>query len=365
MGDAPLIVGLMSGTSLDGIDAALVDFSTPTPRLRACFYQPYGAELREQILDLHDSRHGDLQSSLLLANRLARAYAQAVDELLGAAALAPSAVSAIACHGQTLRHQPALGFSLQLNNPALLAELSGIRVVADFRSRDIAAGGQGAPLVPAFHDSLFRDPHRHRVIVNIGGITNLTDLAPGKPTLGFDCGPGNMLLDAWIQRHHGLAYDAGGRWASGGTVLPALLGQLLAHQFFALRAPKSCGREQFNLAWLDARLRGDEEPVNVQATLAELTASAVQRALFSGTGAPAELFVCGGGAHNAHLLLRLQALLPQTKISTTEALGITPDWVEAMAFAWLAWQTLAGLPGNLPEVTGARGQRVLGAIYPA
>jgi len=360
-----LIIGLMSGTSLDGVDAALVDFSSITPELRASAYLPYSEALRDQILLLHNSREDELHQSLRLANHLAQTYARAVQELLATAGIPPGAVSAIGCHGQTLRHQPAQGYSLQLNNPALLAELSGIAVVADFRSRDIAAGGQGAPLVPAFHAAVFRDSASHRVILNLGGIANLTDLAPGKPTLGFDCGPGNMLLDAWSRRHLDKPYDEGGNWAASGKVLPALLGRLLAHAFFALQPPKSCGREQFNLAWLDSCLGGDEAPADVQATLLELTATGVQQALSYANGTPSDIYVCGGGAHNAAALQRLQALLPKTRIATTDALGLAPDWVEAVAFAWLAQRTLAGLPGNLPEVTGARGPRVLGAIYPA
>ena len=366
MSDASLIVGLMSGTSLDGIDAVLVDFSGATPLLRATRYQPYGEDLRAQILDLHESRQGDLHLSLLIANRLAQAYAQAVSALLADAAVRAEEVRAIGCHGQTLRHQPVLGYSLQLNNPALLVELSGISVVADFRSRDIAAGGQGAPLVPAFHAAMFRDDARHRVILNVGGIANLSDLAPGRPTQGFDCGPGNMLLDAWIQRQLGKDYDKGGGWASSGKMLTSLCERLLAHPYFALRPPKSCGREQFNLAWLESHLSGDEAPEDVQATLVELTAASVRQALITSyAGVPADLYVCGGGAHNAALLHRLRTLLAPTRVDTTAALGVAPDSVEAMAFAWLARQALDGLPGNLPEVTGAQGRRVLGAIYPA
>ena len=359
------VIGLMSGTSLDGVDAALVDFGQSQPRLRASFYLPYDDALRSEILSLHQSREDELHQSLRLANRLAAIYATAVQRLLGGAGVAASAVAAIGCHGQTLRHQPAQGYSLQLNNPALLAELTGISVVADFRSRDIAAGGQGAPLVPAFHDIAFRDPACHRVILNVGGIANLTDLAPGEPALGFDCGPGNMLLDAWCSRHLGKTYDEGGRWAASGRILPALLERLLGHAFFAQQPPKSCGREQFNLAWLAGCLIGGEAAVDVQATLLELTAIGVQQGLSQARGAPAEIYVCGGGAHNAALLQRLQSLLPGTRVATSDALGLAADWVEAIAFAWLAQRCLDGLPGNLPAVTGARGSRVLGAIYPA
>ena len=365
MSSSQLIIGLMSGTSLDGVDAALVDFSGGKPELRASAYLPYDEALRVLVLHLHQSCSDELHQSLLLANRLAQIYAQAVHQLLAQAGVDASQVRAIGCHGQTLRHQPAQGYSLQLNNPSLLAELTGIAVVADFRSRDIAAGGQGAPLVPAFHDAMFRQQDCHRVILNLGGIANLTDLAPGKTTLGFDCGPGNMLLDAWSQRHLQRAYDEGGQWGASGKRLPALLERLLAHEFFSMRPPKSCGREQFNLAWLENCLQGEEAPADVQATLVELTAHSVQQGLSYARGAPAEVYVCGGGAHNATLLQRLQALLPQTRVATTEIVGVAPDWVEAIAFAWLAQRTLTSQPGNLPEVTGARGPRVLGAIYPA
>ena len=365
MSPARLIIGLMSGTSLDGVDAVLVDFSGARPELRCSAYLAYSEPLREEILELHQSCADELHRSLCLANRLAQIYARAVEKILAAAGLGPGAISAVACHGQTLRHQPAQGYSLQLNNPALLAELTGIAVVADFRSRDIAAGGQGAPLVPAFHEAVFAQAGCHRVVLNLGGIANLTDLSPGLPTLGFDCGPGNMLLDAWCRRHLDQAFDAGGAWAAAGEILPNLLERLLAHDFFALPAPKSCGREQFNADWLDSCLDGKEAPVDVQATLTELTARGVQRGLCQARGAPAELYVCGGGAHNALLLRRLQALLAPTRVATTDSLGIAADWVEAIAFAWLAERTLRGLAGNLPEVTGARGSRVLGAIYPA
>lgn len=360
-----LVIGLMSGTSLDGVDAALVDFSQDRPQLRASAYLPYSTALRSDILRLHDQSPDELHQSLLLANRLAQTYADAVQQLLDAAGVSAREVAAIGCHGQTLRHQPAQGYSLQLNNPALLAELTGITVVADFRSRDIAAGGQGAPLVPAFHELAFRNQTLHRVILNLGGIANLTDLAPGEPVLGFDCGPGNMLLDAWSSRHLDKAYDERGRWAASGRVLPALLGRLLGHAFFAQRPPKSCGREQFNLDWLGGCLEGSEAAADVQATLLELTAIGVQRGLVQARGVPAEIYVCGGGAHNTALLLRLQTLLPAARVATSDVLGLAADWVEAIAFAWLAQRTLAGLAGNLPAVTGARGPRVLGAIYPA
>lgn len=361
-----LIIGLMSGTSLDGVDAALVDFSsTEKPTVVATTYLPYSPELRELILHLHRPGHDDLHQAALLANRLAELYAGAVKAVLDLAEIKPASVRAIGCHGQTIRHLPQSGYSLQLNNPALLAELTNIAVVADFRSRDIAAGGQGAPLVPAFHSACFRDALRHRVILNIGGIANLTDLPPQGPTSGFDCGPGNMLLDAWAQKHLKCNYDENGRWAASGQVLPDLLNQLLAYEYFQNTPPKSCGREQFNFAWLSSCLKGDEVAADVQATLVMLTAVSIQQAIQHWCGAVEELYLCGGGVYNAALRMNIEALLPQAVVKTTDCLGLPPDWVEAVAFAWLAHRSLAGLPGNQPEVTGARGPRILGAIYPA
>lgn len=361
-----IFVGLMSGTSLDGIDAALVEFSADVPVCIATRYKPYPDDLKAGILALHAPGNDEIQRAGQLSNRLAREYADVTQMLLAAADMPAAAVRAIGCHGQTIRHAPADGHTLQMNNPALLAELTGIAVIADFRSRDIAAGGQGAPLVPAFHNAVFRVPDRHRIILNIGGIANITDLAPGRPTGGFDCGPGNMLLDAWIHRCRGKPYDQGGQWGRSGKVLPGLLVRLAAHPFLEARPPKSCGREQFSLGWLESMLSGEELPADVQATLTAFTAASVADAIgrWCGMGAE-ELFVCGGGAHNAALLAELSARLPAIRLATTDALGLPADWVEAVAFAWLARQTLLGLPGNLPEATGARGARVLGAIYPA
>lgn len=355
----------MSGTSLDGVDAVLVDMRDGRPQLLQTAYLPYSAQLRQALLALHSPAADELQRCNLLGLTLARVYADCVHQLLAQAQLPASAISAIACHGQTIRHEPQQGYSLQLNQPAWLAEYCGIRVIADFRSRDIAAGGQGAPLVPAFHAAMFADSRINRAILNIGGISNVTLLSPQAPVSGFDCGPGNMLLDAWIYDQRQQTYDADGAWAASSPPLPALLERLLAHPYFALPPPKSCGREQFNLDWLKQQLRSDEEPAAVQASLLELTARSVQKALAQCCPALDEIYVCGGGAHNQALLQRLAELLPQQTVATSAALGLAPDWVEAVAFAWLGWQTLQGLPGNLPEVTGARGPRILGAIYPA
>jgi anhydro-N-acetylmuramic acid kinase len=361
-----LIVGLMSGTSLDGIDAALVEIDgAGFPHLCDTLYAPYPDELRNDLLSLHLPQDNELHTAALAGNLLGRHYADAVLRLLRQSGTAASAVQAIGCHGQTVRHNPAAGYTLQLGNPALLAELTGITVVADFRSRDIAAGGQGAPLVPACHNALFRHPKLHRAILNIGGIANLTDLAPGTPTRGFDCGPGNLLLDAWIKRHLGLSYDAGGEWAGSGQVLPSLLQQLQAHPFFTQAPPKSCGREEFNLEWLDRTLTGCETPTDVEATLAAFTAGMAARAVKSWCGKVDEVYVCGGGVHNRTLMRLLAAELSSAQVMSTDALGLKADWVEAVAFAWLAHRTLNELPGNLPEVTGAAGRRILGAIYHA
>lgn len=360
---ADLYIGLMSGTSLDGVDAVLADFGTHPPRLIATHYLPYPRGLSENLLALQNKGDNELHRAALLGNELARLYYQSVAAVLEKSGVGTESVQAIGCHGQTVRHNPKDGYTVQLGNPALLAESSGIRVVADFRSRDIAAGGQGAPLVPAFHEAVFRTPQSHRVVLNVGGIANVTDLKPDSIAKGFDTGPGNMLLDAWVQLHTGQAYDEGGVWATSGQVIPRLLNALLADPFFAWAPPKSCGREQFNLDWLYSHLVGSESAKDVQSTLLELTADSIVSAIVRWCGTPDELAICGGGAHNFALVRRLSAQLPQTRVLTSNALGIDADWVEALAFAWLARQTLLGLPGNLPAATGAKGPRVLGAIY--
>ena len=364
-GTAELFIGLMSGTSLDGVDAALVDLAPAIPRICTTAYLPYPEHLRAEALALHAPLPDELHRAALFSQRLAHLYAEAVHHILAQSGIAAADIRAIGCHGQTVRHRPDQGYSLQLNQPALLAELTGICVVVDFRSRDIAAGGQGAPLVPAFHAGAFAHPHQHRVILNLGGIANLTDLAPDHLPCGFDCGPGNMLLDAWIQQQRGLPYDTQGAWAAQGQVLPELLDRLYTHPFFSAAPPKSCGREEFHLAWLTSHLSGHEAAEDVQATLLMLTCRAICDALAQECHDATELYLCGGGAHNTTLRDTLARLLPHIHIMTTDALGIPADCVEAVAFAWLAWRTLQGQPGNLPEVTGALGPRLLGAIYPA
>lgn len=359
-------IGLMSGTSLDGTNAVLAEFGQAAGcRLRATCYRPFPEELRDALLTLNSSGGDEIARSHLMANELARHYAADVQALLQDAGLSPGKISAIGMHGQTVRHQPQLGYTVQIGNAALLAELTGITVVADFRSRDIAAGGQGAPLVPAFHRAMFAAPGVHRVIVNIGGISNVTDLPVDGSTQGFDCGPGNLLMDGWILEHLGKPFDRDGAWAAGGSVIPALLQALLAHPFFAQPPPKSTGRDSFHLGWLCQALKPHMDARDVQATLLELTARTITDAIICFCGRASEIYLCGGGAYNQALWQRLATLLPGRSVSTTESLGIAADWVEAAAFAWLARQTLLGLPGNLPEVTGACGPRVLGAIYPA
>lgn len=365
-----LFIGLMSGTSLDGVDVALVEFLAADPaagslsyRVIGTHYLAFDPELQSDLLELHTAHENELELAALTANRLARLYAQGVQQLLQQERIATADVRAIGCHGQTIRHRPELGFTLQIGNAALLAELADIDVVADFRSRDIAAGGQGAPLVPAFHQAVFAATHANRVIVNIGGIANLTYLPVTGEANGFDSGPGNMLMDAWAQRHLGKAYDEAGNWASSGCVIDALLTTLLSENFFNEPPPKSTGRDLFNLPWLEQCLQSGYKAADVQRTLLELTARSIADAINQHCAPAEEVYVCGGGAHNQALLRRLQQLLPSMKIGLTDELGMQADWVEAAAFAWLAKRTLQREPGNLPAVTGARGMRILGAIH--
>jgi anhydro-N-acetylmuramic acid kinase len=354
----------MSGTSLDGVDAVLATARGKQFRLVETVHLAYPARLRSRLLALQQSAGDELHRSALLANELSDIYARAVRRLLGRARVGARAVTAIGCHGQTVRHRPGDGYTLQLVNGARLAERTGISVVCDFRSRDIAAGGEGAPLVPAFHRAMFANGRRSRAIVNVGGIANLTSIPPRGTVTGFDCGPGNCLLDAWIREKRRKRYDARGAWAASGRVIAPLLAKLLAHPFFRRRPPKSTGREDFNLRWVKQALSGRERAADVQATLTELTAVTIARAVRRYGAGALEVFVCGGGARNRALLARLAALLPGQRVATTSVLGIEPDHVEALAFAWLARQALRREPGNLPAVTGARGPRVLGAIYP-
>jgi anhydro-N-acetylmuramic acid kinase len=357
-------IGLMSGTSLDGVDGVLMDFSGNTNRVIGNVFIPYVDRLRARVLALHQPHSGELHDAAVRGNQLAEMYAQAVDKLLRKTKIVRQDIVAIGCHGQTIRHRPDAGYSVQLGNGALLAELSGITVVCDFRSRDIAAGGEGAPLVPAFHAAVFSHPSVHRVVVNIGGIANLSDLPPSADVRGFDTGPGNALMDAWIQRHLGKPFDKDGAWAQSGRPDGKLLNTLLAHEFFSRKPPKSTGRETFHLPWVERCLSGRERPEDVQATLLGLTATTIASSVRSYCVGTTEVYLCGGGAQNGALNALLKAMLPGVLISRTDELGVGADWVEACAFAWLARQTLRRRPGNLPAVTGASGLRVLGAIYP-
>jgi anhydro-N-acetylmuramic acid kinase len=360
-----LYVGLMSGTSLDGVDAVLADLSGARPRLLADVHAGFDAWLRRELLALNSPGQNEIERAALAGNALARHYAEAVARVLATAGIAPASVRAIGCHGQTIRHRPELGFTIQIGNAALLAELTGIRVVSDFRSRDVAAGGQGAPLAPAFHAAVFADPGEDRAVLNLGGIANLTFLPRAGETIGFDCGPGNCLLDFWAAKHLGTPYDDDGRWAAGGSPIPSLLDRLLAEPYFAAPPPKSTGRDLFNEAWLQRALAGSGSAQDVQATLLELSARSVADALQRHCTGLRRVIVCGGGAKNAALVRRLAALAAPATVEPSDRHGIDPQLVEAAAFAWLAKRALEGTAGNLPEVTGARGSRVLGAVYAA
>jgi anhydro-N-acetylmuramic acid kinase len=360
-----LYIGLMSGTSLDGVDGVLADFANDAIRTIAASFVPFPDALRAQLMALQSSGPDEIEREALVANALAGLYAECVSELLPAAT-AP--IAAIAVHGQTIRHRPELGFTRQTNNPSLLAELCGIDVIADLRSRDVAAGGQGAPLVPAFHAARFGQPGTDRAVVNIGGIGNISVLHADGRVTGFDTGPGNVLMDLWIARHQGLPYDANGAWAATGLVDPALLGILLEEPYFLLPAPKSTGRDLFHAEWLDARLAQlthAVKPEDVQATLAALTATTIARAIHDASSDVGSVYVCGGGAENGELMRLLGTALPNATVASTEELGVAPNRVEALAFAWLGYRFMQRLPGNLPAVTGAKGDRILGALYPA
>jgi len=365
-----LFVGVMSGTSLDGVDAVVADFAPASGK--ACetlgaAHVGFPTMLRDELLALQSTGANELSRAGAAANMLAELYAESIAKALAAAKLGSADVLAAGVHGQTLRHRPERGWTLQLNNPARVAERAGMAVVADFRTRDVAAGGQGAPLVPAFHAALFGTPATHRVIVNIGGIANITDLPPGGPVSGFDTGPGNALLDLWCGRHRGTPFDEEGSWAATGKVSPDLLTALLAEPFFAAKPPKSTHRDTFNLAWLEGRLKAagwKGEADDVQATLVALTARTIAEAIRTYAPDAQEVLTCGGGAHNAALMKGLEAELKPRRVATTEVAGVPVEHVEALAFAWLAREALAGRPGNIPTVTGAKGPRVLGAIYP-
>lgn len=366
-----LYIGLMSGTSMDAIDAVLVDFAQGL-RLLGTHSLALSASQREALQALSLPGPDEIERLGRMDRALGRLFAEAALGVLASSEHHASAIAAIGSHGQTLRHRPQgeQAFSLQAGDPNTIAELTGITVVADFRRRDIAAGGQGAPLVPAFHAHVFGHAQTHRIVLNLGGIANITVLPAGAPaqTYGFDTGPANTLMDAWSQQQRGMAYDAGGEWAASGDVNTHLLSRLLENDYFRRPAPKSTGREDFNLDWLQAQLGRHGRAIaaaDVQATLLELTAQSVAQAIQGCGLSGGELLLCGGGACNTALWERLQVLLPDWQLHSTADFGLAPGWVEATAFAWLARQTLMGLPGNLAAVTGARGPRILGGIYPA
>jgi anhydro-N-acetylmuramic acid kinase len=374
-----LYAGLMSGTSLDGVDGVLVDFSSGSPLVLQHRYAPFDAAFAADLLALNSPGENEIHRGALAANTLTRIYARVVGQLLQAAAVSADAVEAIGAHGQTVRHRPqefdGTGYTIQLNNPALLAELTGIDVVADFRSRDVAAGGQGAPMVPAFHNDVFGQLAPHTCVLNIGGISNLTVL-PGSPAgdalagegviLGFDCGPGNALMDHWCLRHTGHAFDRDGAWSDSGIVNTLLLDRLLAEPYLAQAPPKSTGRDLFNPDWLSARLQAYPAVIaaDVQATLCEWTAQVCANDVLRHAPLTGLLVVCGGGALNGSLMRRLQHALPTATVCASADHGLPPLQVEATAFAWLARRAVLRETGSLQSVTGARGARILGAIYP-
>ncbi len=362
---ASLYLGLTSGTSADGIDAALVRFA---PRLEVIAARTfaYPDDLRARIVAL--ARH---DASVALADfgtldaMIGKRFATAALALLHAAGVEPRDVTALGSHGQTVCHHPSgpHPFTLQIGDPNVIAERTGIATVADFRRADVAAGGQGAPLLPTLHAAVLAGAGTPRAILNLGGIANLTLLLRGRPVLGFHTGPANCLLDSWALAHRGVACDEGGAWAASGRVDEALLGRLVHDPYFALPPPKSTGREHFNLDWLHPQLPAGVADADVQATLLQLSARSIAQALDAHAPAIREVYACGGGVHNPVLLDALRGALPDVRVDTTAALGLDPDFVEAVGFAWLARARLENLPGNLPSVTGARGPRVLGAIY--
>lgn len=369
-----LYIGLMSGTSLDGVDGVLVDLAQWPSRpliVLAHAHRAFGTALASELLALNTPGGNELHRAALAGNALARVYAEVIEALLATTGTPADQVHAVGAHGQTVRHRPrefdGTGYTLQLGSPALLAELCGIDVVADLRSRDVAAGGQGAPLVPAFHRAVFGRDGQTVAVLNIGGIANLTALHSDGSTTGFDCGPGNALMDSWCRKHTGHPFDDNGAWAASGTVNEPLLARMLGEPYFALPPPKSTGRDLFHPAWLAAHLQshGMLGAQDVQTTLAELTAGACARAVRQHAPSAHELLVCGGGALNSHLMGRIKARLPDIHVMPTDARGLPALQVEACAFAWLARAFCHHECANLGAVTGASGPRRLGALYPA
>lgn len=359
---------------MDGVDAVLARFTPGESKLEVDIlgstYRAFADELRAQLFALQAPGENELHREAIAANALATLYAEAVADLLQKTGFAKQEVRAIGAHGQTVRHRPECGYTRQIGNAALLAELTGIDVVADFRSRDVSAGGQGAPLVPAFHQAIFGDTQDTRVVANIGGIANISVLHADSRVTGFDTGPGNVLLDLWCMRHRGLPYDANGAWAESGHIAADFLRALLAEPYLQAPPPKSTGRDLFHAAWLDKIIAAFAAlpAADVQATLTAFTAITLADAVRQYAPDAGSLLVCGGGAFNAHLMRmlahELQRRVADISVQTTAALGVPPDQVEALAFAWLAQRHIAREPGNLPSVTGAAGPRILGALSP-
>lgn len=365
MGD--FYIGLMSGTSVDGIDATLIEITDRQVAIRAHLDTPYDTSLRESILGLCSPADNEIDRMGALDQQLGRAFARAANQLILQEKMSPKDISGIGSHGQTIRHRP-LGespFTLQIADPNQIAQATGITTVADFRRRDMAAGGQGAPLAPAFHRAAFSHPHQKRLIINIGGIANISELSGESLASGFDTGPGNALMDGWIQRHQGLKYDSSGRWAHSGQVNPELLSLMLEHQYLSKPTPKSTGREDFHLDWLDQQLElitDRPTPADVQATLLEFTCQTISRHIRQLPETADGIYICGGGSMNSALMQRLSELSP-CAVESTERLGIDPQQVEGAAFGWLAHQTLSRAKGNCPAVTGASEEVILGGVY--
>jgi len=363
-----LYIGLMSGTSMDGIDAVLVDFAQPQPELINTHSHQWPEDIQLDLIKARSIADQQLHSLAPLDLQAAAVFADACSALLEKTDYQPHDIIAVGNHGQTIRHRPDIDkpFSLQIGNATRLAELTGIGVISDFRTADIKAGGQGAPLAPAFHQAVFHHNKINRVIVNIGGIANITVLPSNNtlPVVGFDCGPGNTLLDAWILRHQQRRYDIDGRLAASGRTDATLLARLLLDDFFQLAPPKSTGFEYFNLEWLSRYIDTEVSIADVQSTLCDLTATSIIRAINQYAEKTDEIIICGGGAHNKELMHRIQSLT-KSPVATSEALDVHPDWVEAMAFAWLAYQHVHQQSGNLPSVTGASKPVVLGKCTPA
>ena len=361
MAQEPFYIGIMSGTSMDGVDAVLARFDDPGVTVMASVTLPFDDDLRAESLALNQPGDNELGRAALVANQIADLYAATVAQLLRESGLAPTAIRAIGAHGQTVRHRPDLGYSLQLLNGARLAEKTGITTICDFRSGDIAAGGHGAPLVPAFHADIF-GLSPTRVILNLGGIANISLLvAPPNFVIGFDTGPANLLLDYWHQTHRGGRFDRDGAFAASGAVIPALLEAMLRERFFHLSPPKSTGRDLFSPAWLHGFAPELYAPQDVQATLLALTIASAAAAIRPNN--PSQVLVCGGGALNGAMMAGLRTALAPIEVASTLKAGVDPMHVEALAFAWLAKRRLTRAAGNLPAVTGAHGPRVLGAIY--